>query len=388
MGILDRFFGKKKTKPPSIEIKVSADQPGDDKPSYVIQKLPNGDYLINPRASFELTLYNADEEKIAKFVDVLNQNINQGNYSMIQNLIEILIVTDIRCREIDAYVDEYRPKYEKLVKELIEKDSDWKDANERDRKDILKDARQTVLSMIEVRPDVNLITLFEYHPWKDPLPRKILQRYPLNIISKYIRVWDEKMKVRVIPADNADRDLYEQMVELGLAIRGREISTEKILTTMKMDRLRDIASKFGVKIPRKKEEAAKILSNVEGIDEYLGKNVGFRELFQLIPLPEEFKDVEVEKLRAFINYCGIIADLIGRTYTAAYYTDRAIVSYQSLGVNWVCDCDESACQYCKERLEELNPKPPFHLACRCCLLPKAPTLDEMDALSRILEEME
>ena len=234
-------------------------------------------------------------------------------------MIGILIVADIRCREIDAYVDEYRPKYEKHVKELIEKHPDWKDANERDRKDILNEVRQAALDMIYVRPDVDIGLLFEYYPWDNPFPRKVLQKYPLNAISKYIRVWDEKMKVRVIPADNADRNLYEEMVELGLAIRGREIPTEKILTTMKMDQLRDIASKFDVKLPRKKEETAKMLSDIEGINEYLDKNVSFRELFQLAPLPEEFKNVEIEKIKEFIDYCRIIADLIGRTYTFAYY---------------------------------------------------------------------
>jgi hypothetical protein len=185
MGILDRVFGKKEVETPSIVVKVSEDQPTAEYPPYSVQKLPNGDYLINPGANFELTLYNANKDKIDLFVDALNQSTNQSNYYMIQNLIGILIVADIRCREIDAYVDEYRPKYEKFVKELIEKHPDWKDANERDRKDILKEVRQTALGMLYVRPDVELDLLFEYYPWDDPLPRKVLQKYPLNVISKY-----------------------------------------------------------------------------------------------------------------------------------------------------------------------------------------------------------
>lgn len=383
MGILDRFLGKKKVKMPSIEIEVSAGQPIVEYPSYSVQKLPNGDYLINPGASFELTLYNANKNKIDLFVDALNQSINQSNYYTIQNSMGLLTIVDIRCREIDAYVDEYRPKYEKLVKELIEKHPDWKDANERDRKDILNEVRQTALDMIYVRPDVDLNLLFEYYPWDDPLPRKVLQKYPLNTISKYIRVWDEKMKVKVIPADNADRDLYEEMVELGLAIRGREISTEKILTTLKMDQLRDIASKFDVKIPRKKEEAAKILSDIEGINEYLDKNVSFRELFQLTPLPEEFKDVEIKKIGEFMDYCRIIADLIGRTYTFAYYDERRAHSDRDSieGYKVLCADDERTCPYCKEQAKKKYskkniPNTPFHLACRCGVIPKLRNLSE------------
>ena len=295
MGILDRFLGKKKVKTPSIEVEVSEDQPTTDYSPYNIQKLPNGDYLINPGASFELTLYNADKDKIDLFVDALNQGMG--------DLMEILTVTDIRCREIDAYVDEYRPKYKKLVKELIEKHPDWKDANERDKKDILKEVRQTALSMVEVRPNVDLGFLFEYYPLNDPLPRNVLQKYPIDAISKYVRVWDNEMKVKIVSADNADRRLYEQMVDSGLAIRGREISTEKILMTMKMDQLRDISSKFDIKIPRKKEEAAKIVSDIEGINEHLDKYVSFRELFQLVPLPEEFKDVKIDMIGVFLRGC-------------------------------------------------------------------------------------
>ena len=372
MGILDRFFGKEKVETPSIEIEVSAGQPIVEYPPYSVQELPNGDYLINPGASFELTLYNADKHKIDLFVDALNQSINQSPYNMIQNLIRILIVADIRCREIDAYVDEYRPKYEKFVKELIEKHPDWKDANERDRKDILKEVCQTALGMIYVRPDVELDHLFEYYPWDDPLPRKVLQKYPLNAISKYIRMWDDKMEVKVISADNADRNLYEQMVELGLAIRGREISTEKILTTLKMDQLRDIASKFDITIPRKKDEAAKILSDIEGINEYLDKNVSFRELFQLTPLPDEFKDVEIKKVGEFIKYCRIIADLIGRTYIFAYREGRRDYSDEDYieGYKVSCVGDTSTCPYCKEQAKKKyskknRPNTPLHLACRC-----------------------
>jgi len=377
MDIVNRLFGEKKIEAPFIEVKVSADQPTVECPSYSVQELPNGDYLINPGASFELTLYNADKDKINLFVDMLNQSINQGIYYMIQNLIGILTVTDIRCREIDAYVDEYRPKHEKFVKELIEKHPEWENANERDRKDILDEARQTALGMINMRPDVDLVTLFEYYPWDNPLQRKVLQKYPLNIISKYIRAWGEKMEAKVIPADNADRNLYEQMVEFGLAIRGREISTEKILTTMKMDQLRDIASKYDTKLPRKKEEAAKILSDIEGINKLLDKNVSFRELFQLTPLPEEFKDIEIEKVKEFIDYCRIIADLIGRTYTFAYYEGRRGYGDEDYieGYQVSCVDDERTCPYCKEQAKKKyskknRPRPPFHLACRCNVIPK------------------
>ena len=372
MGILDRVFGKEKVETPSIEIEVSAGQPTAEYSPYSVQKLPNGDYLINPGASFELTLYNANKDKIDLFVDALNQSINQSPYNMIQNLIRILIVADIRCREIDAYVDEYQPKYEKFVKESIEKHPDWKDANERDRKDILKEVCQTALGMIYVRPDVELDHLFEYYPWDDPRPRKVLQKYPLNVISKYIRVRDERMEVKVIPADNTDRNIYEQMVELGLAIRGRDIPSEKILATLKIDQLREIASKFDVKIPRKKDEAAKKLSDIEGITEYLDKNVSFRELFQLAPLPEEFKDVEIKKVGEFIKYCRIIADLIGRTYIFAYREGRRDYSDEDYieGYKVSCVGDTSTCPYCKEQAKKKyskknRPNTPLHLACRC-----------------------
>ncbi len=362
MGILDRFLGKKKVETPSIEVEVSEDQPTADYSPYNIQKLHNGDYLINPGASFELTLYNADKDKIDLFVDALNQSMGE--------LIEILTVTDIRCREIDAYVDEYRPKYEKLVKELIEKHPDWKDANERDKNDILKEVRQTALGMVDMRPNVDLGFLFEYYPFDDPLPRKVLQKYPSNVISKYVRVWDEKMKVKAIPADNADRHLYDQMIDLGVAVRGREISTEKILMTIKMDQLRDIASEFDIKIPRKKEAAAKMVSDIEGINEHLDKYVSFRELFQLVPLPEEFKDVKIDMIGVFLRYCSIIADLIERTYSFSRSTDQNVVRYQSYGINWEASCAEDSCPYCKQQVNKKNPKSPFHLACRCRIVPK------------------
>ena len=60
MGILDRLLGKKKVETFSIEMEASTAE----YPAYSVQKLPNRDYLINPGAGFELTLYNADKDKI------------------------------------------------------------------------------------------------------------------------------------------------------------------------------------------------------------------------------------------------------------------------------------------------------------------------------------
>lgn len=381
MGILDPLLGKKKQKitpipPPAPAPAIPPPAPGGAPPPS--NKPPIGFYLINPGATFELTLHNADEDKIYQFVNALNQNIYKS-YNRIKSLVKILCTADIRCREIDAYVDIFRPKFEQIVKELIEKHPKWKDANEYEKKDILCEIRQKALSMLYVQPDVDLEILFRYYPWDDPLPSGLFQAYPVDVILEYIGGWDEDMKVKCVPTGREYRKLYEKMVELGLAIRGREIDTEKILMTMKMDQLRDTASKLNIKIPGKKKNAVIVLSKLEGIDEYIDKNVNFRELFQLIPLPEEYKSINIEKVRVFIDYCGVIADLIGRTYTFAYQEstrypdsirDFSGDDYRYYKVS--CASDDRTCPLCKELSKRRyskkdKPNPPFHLACRCAV---------------------
>ena len=105
--------------------------------------------------------------------------------------------------------------------------------------------------------------------------------------------------------------------------------------------------------------------------------MSFRELFQLTPLPEEFKNVEIEKVKEFIDYCRIIADLIGRTYTFAYYEGRRSYGDDDYieGYKVSCVDDERSCPYCKEQAKKKyskknRPKTPFHLACRCNVIPK------------------
>jgi len=371
-----------KEKDISVRFKVSSstEEAEEEKPSefYTVKEMPNGDFVINHKSCFELNIYNINKEEVLKLIEILDETYNKGTYERIEALTDLLMHCDIKCREIDDYLNEFKPKYDKLVNEFIECNSEWKTASEKDKKDILAEANKRAIEKLGIRPNVNLDILFNYQPKKEIEIRNLLKLFPSKVIKKYVQFWSKDYKVRTIPVDNYNRKFYEELVKHNLAVRGDKISSEKILILLKMDELKQIALKYDVQIPNKKQDAVKILSEIPEIKEELKQKLGFRQLFQLVPLPEEFKNIQVEDIKNFIDYLKIITDLIGRTYSFAFITDRTINEYKKRGFisgyEIISGEDENTCYFCRMqngKKYKLSDKiiPPLHLACRCTLTP-------------------
>jgi hypothetical protein len=173
--------------------------------------------------------------------------------------------------------------------------------------------------------------------------------------------------------------MFEKLVNVGLAIRGEDISLEDILSSLKLKELSALVQDLDHPKFSTKAKAIEFLLNIPDIKERLSQMISFRSLFYLPPSIDEFKDIDLEKVSLSWQYAEEVSFLITHTYIMAAYATRnyyEFKEYRNSGYikRWkiLPAHDENACPYCKEVasksfLIDQYPRVPLHIGCRCCV---------------------
>ncbi|MFH1259244.1 MAG: hypothetical protein ABII74_05455 [Elusimicrobiota bacterium] len=348
-----------------------------------IKQLPNNDYLINPGASFEMHLYNTDINTVTELVNIMKKGEEEGSGTGVVNckLLELLVKNNVRCREIDSYVNEFRPQYIQNLKTYSGLNVDWQSINEIDISSIPEEIRKKAVDELRIKPDTNIEVLFKLYPCDDSVPIEVFRKYPFKVIVKYLNVWDRGKELKVIPLEHRDRKIYEKMVELNLSMQGEAIPLKDILVTLKLSELKEIGLKVNTEPSNKKEKVIENLLSKEGVEKQIQGSINLKDYFKLISIEREFGSDIFSKLNSSIKYNELNADLIGRTFLFSYYNDSRDNSWSNpisseliTGYEISMVSDARCCPYCKDmkgkKFDKVNcPKIPLHLACRCAKVP-------------------
>lgn len=205
----------------------------------------------------------------------------------------------------------------------------------------------------------------------------LVERYGAECVSVYLRHHSRIGRVLTVPADGHDRKGFETLSIVGLAARGTEIPLSSILETLTLTEMNELASGIAEKPFTRKVKAVEFLAIAPGAMERLSRNVAFRELFQLKPLPTEFQGLDLPKIIRALDWWIEVGRLLEHTYTAGRYAAQSNVGLGARDVTgWeVLDGrDESSCPFCRKTASKKHPpsprpKVPLHLGCRCVVLP-------------------
>lgn len=331
-------------------------------------------WVINPRSPFPLTIIDTSKETASELKRMLDERVNGVVGRGDRDLIEHVAKTNIRCKEVEEYVERYKPKYEARIKELIEDSSDWSNASEKDKEDLLTGFQMEAQDSLHVRPYMGVEELFEERPEDLTVDDALLERYGFDTARFYLRHSDNLSKVHLAPADHRDRPRFDALVEAGLAKRGADISLDLMLAGLSLKDLNAIADGIAGGPFKRKAKAAETIMGLSNARERVSRSVSFRELFQLVPLPTEFSGIDLKKVAASWRYADYLAELLSHTYTMGAYSIRDNDTHRSDDFikGWrISDADDTnTCPYCKEAAKKIYPrgsKPtPFHLGCRCC----------------------
>lgn len=377
-----REAGTVKTRPSepkiTVPIQTTPSSSFDNPDTGPVTATSDGGWVLNPKSTFPLTVYGIDRATAEDLKRLLDQGYSLGTYDHARALVPLIARSNLRCKEVDEYIRRFKPQYLKTLEELKRSSGEWASASEPDREDLLSTFRQQAIDSLEVRPAVcDLETLFESEPLDTTIDDALIDRFGFETLQLYLRYAGNLAKVHVIPADHYDRDGFEKLVKVGLAIRGAEIPLSGILETLKLKDLKELVADLHPPSFRRKAQAIDFLMKLPDVKEGISKVVAFRELFQLKPLPAEFSHIDLDQISASWSCAHEIATLIAHTYVVAGYATckRQYQDDLSYITGWELSSDETSCPYCKCAAAKAypktqRPKVPLHIGCRCSVLPK------------------
>lgn len=339
--------------------------------SGAITATPDGGCILNPKSTFPLTVFGIDKEGAEEFKRLLEET-SYSQKDAVVNVLHFIARANIRCKEIEDYIREFKPRYLAKVEELKRSSSQWRSASDYDRDDLLAAFREEAIESLDLRPDCNLPDLFEGEPINTTVLGDFIRSAGYENVQRYFKYAVEADAVQVIPDNHPERLGFKKLVELELAVRGDEIPMPDVLSTLRFSNMRELVSDLKPAL-RNKAQAIQFLSKLPDIRERLGRTVIFQDLFKPKPLEDEIAGVNLGRIFAAWKYLHEITWLIVDTYGKGNHA--AMGPVEILGTGWELAVEADACPYCrrasrKNFSREHPPTVPLHIGCRCEVVEK------------------
>lgn len=330
------------------------------------------EFIINKGSTFELTLVGADTS-LGKQIQSILLDDNIWDDKKKQQIVALFAEYNLKVKEVEEYKKKYGKIYFDKLESLKNASTEWQTAGELDKEDLLGDFREIAIQELYEKASCDLVSFFEKEPSDITVDDALIKEYGFENIQTYLRFADNLNKVRVIPNDNYNREKFEKLVNLGLAIRGSSISLEEILFTLTLKELNEIANNPQKQFKRKNQAVEYILA-IPNVEEKIGSKISLRELFKLKPLPEKFAYIDLKEVSNAWSYTSEVVKLLVDTYRNASYATNSLKDRQYVKEYQVeyWGREESMCPCAKDLVNKKYPrarppKIPYHIGCNCSL---------------------
>ncbi|NJL17665.1 MAG: hypothetical protein HC938_11190, partial [Nitrospira sp.] len=225
-----------------------------------------------------MTVAGVDRPTAETLQGLLHRGYQEFSSDYRRELMAFLLRTNVRWGELETYVERACAIYRQSLDEQQRTSSEWAQAGERDREDLLTEFRQVAIKALDMRPFADLTVLLEDAPSDAQLDDALLAEYGFEALELYLRSYGEYRVVKVA-ADSRDRETFERLVELELARRGTAIPIRNILGQWTLKDMNEIAAEIGLSAFRRKAPAIDALAAVPDIQTRLGARMAWREFF-------------------------------------------------------------------------------------------------------------
>jgi hypothetical protein len=332
-----------------------------------------GWYLLNPDTNRPMTVAGVDRPTAETLQGLLHRGYQEFSSDYRRELMAFLLRTNVRWGELETYLERACASYRQSLDEQQRTSSEWTQAGERDREDLLTEFRQVAIKALDVRPFADLTVLLEDAPSDAQLDDALLAEYGFEALELYLHSYGEYRVVKVA-ADSRDRETFERLVELELARRGTAIPIRNILGQWTLKDMNEIAAGIGLSAFRRKAPAIDALTAVPDIQTRLGARMAWRELFQLLPLSEKYRHVDLMVLGRSWRYAREVLELMRSTYVSSGWETHHQANWDQMAgqkpAYWTLSAAPDACPACARAAQvgyrgECVPRTPLHLGCRC-----------------------
>lgn len=368
--IIYRKRKKQKTKP---VVKIETDNPVVNfvaetaaKATGKIRKSNNG-WVINPGMPFELTVIDVEYDRALQVRQLCEQNDWRAN----QELVGLFATYNIKIAEIEAYKNKYSPDFFQRFEQLKQQSSEYQNADTQDREDMEEDFMIEAQESIYELPDFDVYKLFQ--SYDITIDDELLNEYGFECINAYFSYANKTGKVVTVHKDSSYRAAFEKMTENGLALREKDIPLEELLGSQTLKTLNDIA-RCPDKEFKRKNQAIEYIATNEDAQNRMGDFITYRELFKLLPLPEKYTNIDVDRIRKVWKCHEEEVRILMQTYQSAKEVwqrqrdeDESDKRYRYR----VCS-SSSQCQRAKDMMKKTYPhsnppQVPCHIGCSCWL---------------------
>jgi hypothetical protein len=329
------------------------------------QHTADGGFVIGPELPFPVTLHGLDVADATKLVTAFEQG---EDYEIGEWFGHLVAQKNIQCKELNEWVGVAKPKVRDIVKQRVLASSEWAQASDLDKSDLLAEIQDSAISELAVRPgnaDAAWTLLLE-EPHDLTIDDALLERFKDNpqTYQTLLYAISTGTKVQVSPAGDYRRKTFDELYEKGFMRRGQDIAVEDILSSMTMKLMQEIAGADAPKKFTRKAHAIDFLKGQPDIRQRLEKAISFRELFQIKPID----GINLEELAKAHAYSSQVARIVLRTLRASVDSQRQRESRMDEYLDGWELFSENCCPACSTQhgktWKRLPQKlPPFHIGC-------------------------
>lgn len=331
-----------------------------------------GAWVLNPKSPLPLTVLGTDEATAARLKGLLGQ---AEYWSQKVPEVALLIAQhNLRFKELDAFVAQHKRRFDADVQQRIASSTEWASASEKDRDDLraeFEEAAEESLGIHVGRADLGLLLRGQPAAFADDDELLKLFAGDAGLYSFYLSQLGRANPVVNVKAEDYGRKLWEQLVEKGMAQRGKDIPAQLLLEGLKLKELNDILSDVVGKPLGRKAKAVEVALALPDLQDRLSQRIAFREMFQALPPA----GLNVAGLVESFAYANAVAVVVQQTYFSAVQTLEAIQErkrdadiYDAWEItNWEDPLPVCAAAVCKKYERLPAKRPPFHVGCNCRL---------------------
>lgn len=278
--------------------------------------LDNG-FILNPGHPVKLTILNGDQVTAQELKDLLDSNFfsdsSLGYDAFSKKIFPLLIKNNMRCKELEDYINHFKPEYQSKLKEL---ENNPKKQLDEDFDEIIYDTLQSQ----NLCPDIQWDILFNFDIQNIYQDDQLISKYDIDLLKIYLKYTRDAENIYIIQGDHHDYNNINWLVSLGLAQKGKNIPIKYILTILKLKELNNLMSDLNTSPFTRKDKAIEFLEKLPDLEKRVENKMPINDYYQIKPLPEEFSGIDINKVSFIFEYYKVVAYIITHTYTICMYS--------------------------------------------------------------------
>lgn len=247
-----------------------------------------------------ITIHRGNTDNFKSIYDLLCNMITINYMDLERELTKLFLINRVEIKEINNFIKTHKEEYSAKIEKLKEINN-WVKLGEKDRLSIMDEFRAIAIKEFNEELDNGSYILFEEINDGYDNVKAIFLEYNFLSIFYYMNLKGKIGKVVRCYNDDFRRKWYEKINDVGLALRGKQISNEELLYSLTLKELNKILGN-PEKPYRRKQIAIEAISSEFNIDEIVDKNIPTREYFKLLPFPDRFRNIDVGKIEQTIKY--------------------------------------------------------------------------------------